>query len=120
NFRNYNQKKKWHLRMSLNFSETEIIRWMNNESELVEKIEQYEKYKNVDAARTEKVFNYLKELETKKKQGTLKQDLGKALNSVEHYLRCYCKLVQNQFRSLDYTEIVTISKTDMNEFLQIK
>ncbi|ETO35047.1 hypothetical protein RFI_02028 [Reticulomyxa filosa] len=123
---------------SRDFSETEIIRWVNNEPELVEKIKQYEreieKFKTVgynfgvlNAARTEKVLNYLKECKSTpfsftddkngdKKQGTLKQDLGKALHSVEHYLRCYCEFVHNQLRSLDYTEIATVSKTDTNDF----
>ncbi|ETO04255.1 hypothetical protein RFI_33142, partial [Reticulomyxa filosa] len=123
---------------SQDFSETEITRWMNNEPELVEKIKQYEreieKFKNVgynfgvlNAARTEKVLNYSKECKSTpfsftddqsgdKNQGTLKQDLGKALSSVEHYLRCYCEFVHNQLRSLDYTKILTVSKTDVNDF----
>ncbi|ETO03342.1 anchored putative adhesin, partial [Reticulomyxa filosa] len=47
-----------------------------------------------------------------KNQSTLRQDLVATLRLMERYLQCYGEFVQNQLRSLDYTEI----SSDTNEF----
>ncbi|ETO02322.1 hypothetical protein RFI_35114, partial [Reticulomyxa filosa] len=138
--KNIKKKKK-----NRDFSDSEILELINDETLLFEKIQKYEReissakgvgyvFDILNPSRTEKVLNYLKECKAtpfsftdivaandqrgEKNQSTLKQDLVAALHLVEHYLQCYGEFVQSQLRSLDYTEISSTSKTDANEFME--
>ncbi|ETO01668.1 hypothetical protein RFI_35772, partial [Reticulomyxa filosa] len=88
----------------------------------------------LNAPRAEKVLHYLKKCKettfsftdivtvndqsVEKKQSTLRQDLAAILCLIERYLQCYGEFVQNQLRSLDYTEISSALDTDTNEFME--
>ncbi|ETO09025.1 SMC domain protein [Reticulomyxa filosa] len=127
------------------FSDSEILELINDETFLFETIQKYEReissakgvshvFDILNPSRTEKILHYLKECKAapfsftdivaasdqrgEKRQSTLKQDLVAALHLVEHYLQCYGEFVQSQLRSLDYTEISSTSKTNANEFME--
>ncbi|ETO27642.1 purine NTPase, partial [Reticulomyxa filosa] len=114
------------------FSENQIIELIDNQNELIEKIKQYEqeidKVKTVgynfgvlNATRTEKVLNYLRQCKLAsfssaemvgqsedKNQGTLRQELVTALHLVEHYLRSY-----------DTSEIIEKVETVLNRLNEV-